>query len=137
MPSVRPVLKEKSLKPLSLMNSISHRVFIRHFPWIVSRKFNCRHKSKKCLSMVFTPGEVVTSRSFGGSLDRRLVDRHYPWSLVQLRQPHSYAILWLGHQTGKTYQKHAMTDFVPTIAALLHIQVPSGSIGRVVTEALK
>lgn len=42
-----------------------------------------------------------------------------------------------GIKPGKTNQKYAMTDFAPTIAALLHIQVPSGCIGRVVTEALK
>ena len=42
-----------------------------------------------------------------------------------------------GIKQGKSYQKYEMTDFAPTIAALLHIQVPSGSIGRVVTEALK
>ncbi len=42
-----------------------------------------------------------------------------------------------GIRQGKTYERYAMTDFAPTIAALLHIQVPSGSIGRVVSEALK
>jgi hypothetical protein len=30
-----------------------------------------------------------------------------------------------------------MTDIAPTIAALLHIQMPSGSVGKVIEEAFK
>jgi len=30
-----------------------------------------------------------------------------------------------------------MTDIAPTIAALLRIQMPSGNIGKVVSEALR
>lgn len=48
-------------------------------------------------------------------------------------------MVWFGwgikHGTG--YKKRSMVDFAPTLAALLKIQVPSGSIGQVVDEALK
>lgn len=42
-----------------------------------------------------------------------------------------------GIAPGKTNRETHMTDFAPTITSLLHIQMPSGSIGKVVTEALK
>ncbi|TAF96409.1 MAG: alkaline phosphatase family protein, partial [Bacteroidetes bacterium] len=47
--------------------------------------------------------------------------------------------LWYGWgiQKGQTYRETYMTDIAPTIAALLNIQVPNGSIGTVITEALK
>lgn len=38
---------------------------------------------------------------------------------------------------GKTSQTYHMTDIAPTIAALLHIQMPSGCVGRVITEVVK
>jgi len=30
-----------------------------------------------------------------------------------------------------------MTDIAPTVAALLHIQMPSGTTGHVITEVMK
>jgi hypothetical protein len=30
-----------------------------------------------------------------------------------------------------------MTDIAPTLAALLHIQMPGGSIGKVISEVMK
>jgi predicted AlkP superfamily pyrophosphatase or phosphodiesterase len=38
---------------------------------------------------------------------------------------------------GKTNRETYMTDIAPTIAALLHIQMPSGSVGKVIEEAIK
>jgi len=38
-----------------------------------------------------------------------------------------------GHTNKETY----MTDIAPTIAALLHIQMPSGSVGKVLEEVIK
>lgn len=42
-----------------------------------------------------------------------------------------------GIKSGKTYRETYMTDIAPTLAALLKIQMPSASIGHVVTEAIK
>lgn len=42
-----------------------------------------------------------------------------------------------GIKRGNSSATYHMTDIAPTIAALLHIQMPSGSVGKVVTEALK
>jgi len=42
-----------------------------------------------------------------------------------------------GVKPGKTNKQYFMSDIAPTISALLHIQEPSGSIGKVITELIK
>jgi hypothetical protein len=48
-------------------------------------------------------------------------------------------LLWYGWnvQPGKTNRKIFMTDIAPTLAAMLHIQMPSGSVGDVIEEVVK
>ncbi len=48
-------------------------------------------------------------------------------------------LVWYGWgiKQGKTNKETYMTDIAPTLAALLHIQMPSGSVGEVITELLK
>jgi predicted AlkP superfamily pyrophosphatase or phosphodiesterase len=48
-------------------------------------------------------------------------------------------LLWFGWniQPGKTNRAVYMTDIAPTIASMLHIQMPNGSIGHVIEEAGK
>jgi predicted AlkP superfamily pyrophosphatase or phosphodiesterase len=43
----------------------------------------------------------------------------------------------LGIKSGKTNRETYMTDIAPTIAALLQIQMPSGSVGKVLEEVVK
>jgi len=45
-------------------------------------------------------------------------------------------LLWYGWNVkpGKTNRETYMTDIAPTICALLHIQMPSGSVGHVITD---
>jgi len=42
-----------------------------------------------------------------------------------------------GIKKGKTNKETYMTDIAPTLAALLHIQMPSGSVGNVIEEVMK
>jgi predicted AlkP superfamily pyrophosphatase or phosphodiesterase len=42
-----------------------------------------------------------------------------------------------GVKPGKTNRETYMTDIAPTLAALMHIQMPSGCVGKVITEAIK
>lgn len=42
-----------------------------------------------------------------------------------------------GVKPGKTHKEYYMSDIAPTISALLHIQEPSGSIGKVITELFR
>jgi len=48
-------------------------------------------------------------------------------------------LIWYGWgiRSGKTNRETYMTDIAPTIAAMLHIQMPGGSIGHVIEEAAK
>jgi predicted AlkP superfamily pyrophosphatase or phosphodiesterase len=48
-------------------------------------------------------------------------------------------LLFYGWQipAGKTNRETYMTDIAPTLAALLHIQMPSGNIGNVIQEVVK
>ncbi len=42
-----------------------------------------------------------------------------------------------GVKPGRTYRETYMTDIAPTIAAMLQIQMPNGSVGKVITEVVK
>jgi len=42
-----------------------------------------------------------------------------------------------GIKKGSSNKENYMTDIAPTIAALLHIQMPSGTVGKVIEEAIK
>jgi len=48
-------------------------------------------------------------------------------------------LLWYGWgiKQGKTNRETYMTDIAPTLAALLHIQMPGGSVGKVINEVIK
>jgi len=48
-------------------------------------------------------------------------------------------LLWFGWKIrpGKTNRETYMTDIAPTVAAMLQIQMPNGSVGKVITEIVK
>ena len=48
-------------------------------------------------------------------------------------------LVWMGWgvKAGKSHREVYMTDIAPTIAALLKIQMPNGSIGKVIEEVIK
>lgn len=48
-------------------------------------------------------------------------------------------LLWFGWgiKQGKLNRETYMTDIAPTLSALLHIQMPNGSVGKPITEAMK
>ncbi|HEX4875545.1 MAG TPA: alkaline phosphatase PafA [Chitinophagaceae bacterium] len=48
-------------------------------------------------------------------------------------------LLWYGWgiKQGSLNKEVSMSDIAPTLAALLHIQMPNGSVGQVITEVLK
>jgi predicted AlkP superfamily pyrophosphatase or phosphodiesterase len=60
---------------------------------------------------------------------------HGSWNPYDTHIP----LVWMGWgiKQGKSFAAFNMTDIAPTIAALLHIQAPNGSIGKVITEVLK
>jgi hypothetical protein len=48
-------------------------------------------------------------------------------------------LLWFGWgiKSGKTAREVYMTDIAPTVAALLQIQMPNASVGKVIAEVAK
>jgi predicted AlkP superfamily pyrophosphatase or phosphodiesterase len=60
---------------------------------------------------------------------------HGTWNPYDAHIP--FILMGWGIQHGTLNREVHMTDITPTIAALLHIQAPNGSVGKVVSEALK
>jgi len=60
---------------------------------------------------------------------------HGTWNPYDAHIP--FVLMGWGINHGTLNREVHMTDIAPTIAALLHIQAPNGSIGKVVNEALK
>ena len=60
---------------------------------------------------------------------------HGSWNPYDAHIP----LLWYGWgiKQGKTNRETYMTDIAPTIAAMLRIQMPSGSVGHVIEEITK
>jgi arylsulfatase A-like enzyme len=60
---------------------------------------------------------------------------HGLWNPYDARIP----LLWFGWgiTPGSSHHEINMTDIAPTLAALLKIQEPSGSVGKVITELVK
>ncbi len=60
---------------------------------------------------------------------------HGAWNPYDAHIP----LLWYGWHIaqGKTNKELYMTDIAPTLAAMLHIQMPSGNVGHVIEAALK
>lgn len=60
---------------------------------------------------------------------------HGAWNPYDAHIP----LLWYGWniKPGKTNREVYMTDIAPTIAAMLKIQMPSGSVGKVITEVVR
>ncbi len=59
---------------------------------------------------------------------------HGTWNPYDAHIP--FVLMGWGIHHGTLNRETHMTDIAPTIAALLHIQAPNGSIGKVVSEAL-
>lgn len=79
------------------------------------------------IQLVLQPGWIESFSNVGTT--------HGLWNPYDAHIP----LLWYGWgiNKGKTNRETYMTDIAPTLAALLKIQMPSGSIGKVITEAIK
>ncbi|MEO7923178.1 MAG: alkaline phosphatase PafA [Chitinophagaceae bacterium] len=79
------------------------------------------------IQVILQPGYIDAFGSTGTT--------HGLWNPYDTHIP----LLWYGWgvKQGKTNRETYMTDIAPTIAAMLHIQMPSGSTGQVIMEAMK
>jgi hypothetical protein len=60
---------------------------------------------------------------------------HGVWNAYDAHVP----LIWYGWQVrpGQSYASQTTTDIAPTLSALMHVQVPSGSIGHTILELLR
>ena len=79
------------------------------------------------IQIILLPGWIESFASTGTT--------HGLWNPYDAHIP----LLWYGWgiNKGKTNRETYMTDIAPTIAALLRIQMPSGTIGKVISEVMK
>jgi len=77
-------------------------------------------------------GDIVIVKSAGWKSGSRIGATHGDWNPYDAHIP----LVWMGKgiPPGKTHRLVGMIDIAPTLAALLNIQQPSGSIGKVITE---
>lgn len=70
-----------------------------------------------------------------GYLDGAKGTSHGLWNPYDSHIP----LVWYGWgiKKGNSQKENYMTDIAPTVAALLHIQMPSGSVGQVIEEVIK
>jgi predicted AlkP superfamily pyrophosphatase or phosphodiesterase len=84
-------------------------------------------RSNGDIQMILFPGYIESFSNTGTT--------HGLWNPYDSHIP----LLWYGWgiKQGKTNKEISMTDIAPTIAAMLHIQMPSGCVGHVIEEVLK
>jgi phosphopentomutase len=84
--------------------------------------------SKRCgdIQLILEPGWID-----GGNTGTT----HGLWNPYDAHIP----LLWYGWgiKKGASNREVYMTDIAPTVAALLHIQMPNGCVGKVIQEVMK
>src|SRR5690606_37180858 len=93
-----------------------------------SRMINGHHPERSGgIQFIFNPdAKSLTSKGSG----------HSDWNPDDAKIP----LLWMGwgiKKGGRSLHQVHMTDIAPTIASLLRIQAPNGSIGKVLSEVLE
>jgi predicted AlkP superfamily pyrophosphatase or phosphodiesterase len=115
-PGIARAFALDALNAVTLNNTIKDRVANGYYP---SRSGD--------IQIIFQP-QWIDGFSAGGTT-------HGEWNPYDAHIP----LIWYGWNVtpGKTNRETYITDIAPTIAAILHIQMPSGSVGHVITEVSK
>lgn len=98
-------------------------------PTIIKESINASYQKSRCgdIVIILKPGWYESYGKTGTT--------HGTWNPYDTHIP----MLWYGKgiQKGITHRKVHMTDIAPTIASLLHIQVPNACIGNTIEEVLE
>lgn len=115
-PGIARAFSFDNLNAVTLNSTIKNKVVNSYFP---SRSGD--------IQIIFDP-QWIESLLKGGTT-------HGVWNPYDTHVP----LIWYGWDItrGKTNRQVNITDIAPTLAAMLHIQTPSGSIGRVIEEVAK
>lgn len=115
-PGIARAFALDALNEVTLNNTIKNKVTNGYYP---SRSGD--------IQIIFQP-QWIDGFLTGGTT-------HGEWNPYDAHIP----LIWYGWNVapGKTNREVYMTDIAPTIAAILHVQMPSGSIGHVIEEISK
>lgn len=115
-PGVNKAIVLESLEAATLPTKIKDQIANGYYP-----------KRSGDIQLIFQP-QWIDNFLRGGTT-------HGVWNPYDAHIP----LLWYGWgiQPGKLTREVYMTDIAPTVAALLHIQMPSGSIGHVIEDIIK
>lgn len=80
-------------------------------------------------------GELVVIQNSGWFVSYGKGTSHGSWNPYDTHIP--LVFMGWGIPHGKSSATYHMTDIAPTISALLHIQMASGNVGKVITEVVK
>lgn len=118
---IRELLKSPAISKAFSTDNLMWTVLPEPMRTMLSNGFNTKRSGD--IQVVLTPGYID-----GGNTGTT----HGLWYPYDAHIP----LVWMGWgvRPGKTNRTIGMTDITPTLAALLHIQMPSGSVGQVIQE---
>lgn len=128
-------VKKATVSFLQKQPGIQFAVDIEHIgeapiPEPIKSKIINGYNSKRC-----GPVMIIPDPGWFGGYEGGTGTTHGNWNPYDTHIPLVF-IGW-GIQKGRTNRTVKMSDISPTLAALLHIQLPNGSVGNVITEVLK
>jgi predicted AlkP superfamily pyrophosphatase or phosphodiesterase len=117
------------LKKPEIMYAFSYKTFEREImPTVMKERFTNGYFSKRASDIQFIMKPQYCDGDGKGT-------EHGVWYNYDSHIP----LLFFGGniKPGKTNRETYMTDIAPTLAAMLHIQMPSGSVGKVLEEVVR
>ena len=128
-------VKKATVSFLQKQPGIQFAVDIEHIgeapiPEPIKSKIINGYNSKRC-----GPVMIIPDPGWFGGYEGGTGTTHGNWNPYDTHIPLVF-IGW-GIQKGRTNRTVKMSDISPTLAALLHIQLPNGSVGNVITEVFK
>jgi len=121
---IQYLLKNTSIDRAFALDAISQTTLQ---PWLKETLSNGYYPSRSGDIQIVLRPQWIDGFLKGGST-------HGVWNPYDAHIP----LIWYGWniKQGKTYRETYMTDIAATIAAILNIQMPSGSVGHVIEETL-
>lgn len=118
---IRELLKSPAIAKAFPIDNLMGTTLPEPMRTMLSNGFNTKRSGD--IQVVLTPGYID-----GGNTGTT----HGLWYPYDAHIP----LVWMGWgiRPGKTNRTIGMTDITPTLAALLHIQMPSGNVGQVIQE---
>ncbi|PSL47440.1 type I phosphodiesterase/nucleotide pyrophosphatase [Chitinophaga niastensis] len=118
---IAQLLQSPAIEKAFPLNNLMTTTLPEPMRTMLANGFNVKRSGD--IQVVLTPGYID-----GGKIGTT----HGLWYPYDAHIP----LVWMGWgiQPGKTNRTIGMTDITPTLAAMLHIQMPSGNVGQVIQE---